>query len=368
MTVRPDAEPAIPHIPQRGRLLVLLLCPIGDTLFATPTLRALRRAYPDTAITVVAHPTNRPLLEDRPDVDHLLTHPTRARASWAGVRRDLAALRTAPFDLGVSLNPVFTPLYRLLASCARWIETPLPPWWWLRSARRTAWARIHAVDIYLRTLDPLRLGPLNANPDLPVSAECRRAALRLLDESGLAGQAPLFALHPGGEGYGGMKRWPAERFAAVGNTLIERYGGALAVLGGPDERELAARVFAGLRAPTVNACGRLTLLETAALLERCRLLVGNDSAPLHMAAAVGVPVVGVYGPSNPDQFAPCSPAGEVVRSGRPCSPCFHFTGTQAFWEHPVCFRPRCLEEVTTEMVLAAVERALRARAPARRAA
>lgn len=336
-------------------VLVLLLCPIGDTLFATPVLRALHQAMPQAQITAVAYPTNRNLLEGRPDVDCIVLHPTSDPATWRTIPAAVKALRTTAFDLAISLNPIMTPVYRLLARARRWIELPLPPWWWLRSARRTPWATTHAVTTYLQTLQPLGITGAATTPDVPVTAAHRQRVTTLLDAHGIRGPTPLLSLHPGGEGYGGMKRWPADRFAVVGNALAERHHATVVIVGGKADLHLAGAVAARLHAPPVNLCGQTSLVETAAVLERCLLLVGNDSSPLHLAAAVGTPVVGIYGPSNPEQFAPVTERGEIVRSGRHCSPCFHFTGTQAFWEHPVCLRARCLEEVAPETVVAAAE-------------
>src|SRR5690606_23171405 len=115
--------------------------------------------------------------------------------------------------------------------------------------------------------------------------------------AGLPGDGPVVALHPGADHFP-AKRWPVDRFALLADRLAERYGARVVLVGGPGDVPLAAAIRERVqRAPLLDLTGRLALLETAAVLERVDLMVGNDSGPLHMAVAVGTPVVALFGPS-----------------------------------------------------------------------
>jgi ADP-heptose:LPS heptosyltransferase len=151
-----------------------------------------------------------------------------------------------------------------------------------------------------------------------------------------------------------MKRWPAARFTSLARTLSVRHQARVVVLGGADEAGLAARL-ADQVPGALSLAGRLNLGQTISVLGRCSLFVGNDSAPLHMAAALGIPTVGIFGPTNPLNFRPRGPRVQVVRSGLGCSPCFHFVGSHSLWSGSRCRVPSCLHAISTSAVLAATE-------------
>jgi ADP-heptose:LPS heptosyltransferase len=162
-------------------------------------------------------------------------------------------------------------------------------------------------------------------------------------------------MHPGGEGFRGMKRWPIERYIDLGLELVKRYGLGVLVLGGPDEVNLA-QIVADAVPNAVSLAGELNLGQTIAILERCSVFVGNDSAPMHMAAAAGVPTVGIFGPTNVTNFRPRGPSVEVLRAGLACSPCFHFAGSHPFWAASHCKVPSCLHAISKQVVLDSIAR------------
>jgi ADP-heptose:LPS heptosyltransferase len=139
-------------------------------------------------------------------------------------------------------------------------------------------------------------------------------------------------MHPGGEGLWGRKRWPVERFAQVADGLSDRLGARIVIMGGKDDAYLAADLASRTHADIINAAGQTTLGETAALAKRCALFIGNDSSPLHIAAAMGVPVVAIHGLTDPRSYHPWVPMGKegvdyvVVRSPLPCAHRFPLIG------------------------------------------
>jgi lipopolysaccharide heptosyltransferase II len=162
------------------------------------------------------------------------------------------------------------------------------------------------------------------------------------------GTKRLVMLQPGARYW--FKAWPAERFAELAGRLAEKHGCAILIGGDAKERDLAEAIRAGARTSVVPLAGRLTLLQYAAVLKRCALFVGNDNGPMHMAAALGVPVVALFGPSNPAEWGPRGARVEVLYKGLDCRRCFH----------PTCTRGEesCMRQITVDEVSAAAGRLL----------
>ena len=332
-------------------ILLLLLLPIGDTLFATPAIRALRRSYPEARIVALAYRTNGGILAANPDIDRLILHPTRQ--DWPGLSAEIGLLwrlNRARFDLLIQFGPVqwwMTQLIRPRSS--RRLRFSL--WQWLLPGGHRPWLRRHATSSYATLLTTIERRHLDAAPVLQCGDADRVAVDALVAP---LGDAPLVALHPGGEGFRGMKRWPQGRFVALAEALAARYGARVVWLGGADEADLAAELEA--RVPgSLSLAGRLDLGETVAVLERSLLFAGNDSAPMHMAATIGLPTVGIFGPTNPANFGPRGTHVAVVRSELACSPCFHFAGSHPLWAGSTCRVPSCLHAISVDAVLQAVD-------------
>ena len=168
-----------------------------------------------------------------------------------------------------------------------------------------------------------------------------------LRESGLEG-GPIVALHPGASCP--SKRWPAERFAAVGDRLTENHGLQVVVLTGPGEAEYGEQVVTRMRQPAARALGRFGLGETACLLRKARLLVSNDSGPVHLACAVGTPVVSIFGRwgggLSPTRWGPTGERSVALHRDIGCRPCLAHNCTIGF---------KCLEAIAVDEVVAAAE-------------
>ncbi|HEY8393548.1 MAG TPA: glycosyltransferase family 9 protein [Thermaerobacter sp.] len=335
-------------------ILVVLLCPLGDTLFATPALRALRRRFPEAEITVLCWSSNEPLLRYNPHVNHVVACPSGLDLAVFPLR-----MLDRRFDLGVGLSHFGT-----------WV-TPF-----FRAAER----------IGFHVLDTRRLGRLYGRPVsdarnrhaieycLGVVAEvgARPDGLHMELYTGPAEKArarellaplrrPVVAMHAGADHFP-AKRWPPERFAELAERLAARFGASVVLVGGPDDVPLSAEIARRVRAvPLLDLTGRLPLLETAAVLERVDLMIGNDSGPLHMAEAVGTPVVGLFGPSDPRNFAPLDPRHRIVvgtcNRGRRCIRWLN--GPLRYLQATEC-RCEAMRTISVEAVLAAATELLAA--------
>ena len=175
-----------------------------------------------------------------------------------------------------------------------------------------------------------------------------RAARDFLSRIGDQGPQPLIAMHCGGH-YFIRKRWPTAYFAELALRIMQA-GYRVILIGGGEDREIAAEVLTEVP-QAGSAVGRLKLGETAALLKKCQLLIGNDSGPLHLAAALGVPTLGLFGPTDPRQFYPyAAPRHRYLYKGFTCSPCFRFGG--GLWQHvPRCSKAYCMYAITPDEVM-----------------
>jgi ADP-heptose:LPS heptosyltransferase len=342
-----------------SRILVGLISPIGDTLLATPALAALRRAFPEAEIAALVAPSNAGILSGNPDVDRLIYAPIQgAEPEWRRYLAAFLALRREHFELIVNFSGASGLTTRFAHPLTPWMFLDLPRWWFLAGGDATLRKR-RAVDHYIRTLTPLVTAP-SADPEarvprIHITAQERAQARELLRVEGIAAASPLIAMHLGGDGFNGRKRWAPERFATVANALVERHDAQVIFLGGEEDIERSTEAAALVDRNAHVLAGRCSLKVTAALIERATLYIGNDSAPLHIAGAVGTPAVAIFGPSDWVEFAPASPkapAPRVVHSNLACSPCFRFVGNDPMWKVNSCYSFACLDAITPEDVLA----------------
>lgn len=345
---------APPDTSSIDRILVLQLCPIGDTLFGTPAIRALRRRFPRAYIADVTWSANREVLEGNPHLDRVILC-----RSGLQLPRLLSALADEDFDAVVGLSNIGSWLSLFTRATVR-VGFNSQTLGWFYSSPVPDRRERHAIDYCLDVVAALGAEPDGRRMDLPVGPADRAWARRLLTASAQA--APLrVAIHPGGRHFP-AKRWPASGFAHVADYLVGQYGAQVVVVGGPDDVKLA-RVLAEearLAEPLVVA-GRTSLKQTAAILEQCDVFIGNDSSPLHMAQAVGTPVVALFGPTDPGNFGPQGPYDVVVRRAVPCSPCFHWLGgsRQYLSYASLVEQPApCMRAIGPADVIAAVEQVL----------
>ena len=355
---RHDAREYTPLDP--GNILVSMLLPIGDTLLATPALAALRQRFPWAKITALVSSSNAGILQDNPNLDSLLfvTEPG-GEPAWRRFVRGLSAMRRNDFDLVINFSPVGKIVLTMAGLYRRSLRVEMPLVWWLVGGHSERFRQRHAVDHYLRAIAPTldhRITDEERQPHLYLTARDRSSARRLLRERGLSPANLLITMHVGGDGFDGRKRWAPQRFADVANRLIERFDAHVLIVGGKTDVELSEQVAALSPHGATVVAGHTSLKETGAMIEMSALFIGNDSCPLHIAAAVNTPAVGIFGPSNYEQFHPIGKRNyrqRVVHSTLPCSPCFNFIGNDAPWVPNNCTSLACLHAIPAADVLKA---------------
>ncbi|HTR05050.1 MAG TPA: lipopolysaccharide heptosyltransferase II [Thermoanaerobaculia bacterium] len=310
---------------------------IGDAVMSLPFLRALRRADPSGLLAVLARRGPATIYRAEGSADEVL-----GRASFA---RDALAARRGRFDEVWLLPNSYRAALLARASGARrrlgyatekrgWLLTdalPPPP------------GTIHQLRDYDALLAAGGVAPDLEAPRLPLPEAARARAKAALEAVGLRERA-FAALCPG-SAFAQTKRWPAERFAALADALAGA-GQPAAILVGPGEEELGARVAAAARSRPPVLGADLDPVELAAALALARVAVTNDSGPMHLCGAVGTPVVAFFGPTDPGRTGPSGSPSRVLDRYVFCSPCFK---TECPYRH------ECLREIAVEDAMRAVE-------------
>ncbi len=305
----------------------------GDVVLTLPLVQVLRRHLPDSQVGFLAIPAAAPLLRNHPDLSEVLVYDKRGiDRGVSGVRRCARRLRERHYDVAlVPHRSIRSALVVRLAGIPRSVGFSSSAGRFLFSDLVSYDPAAHEVDRNLALLGPLGFHSLFvSSPSLyPASEDVARvdALVRSWQEQGGVPRRWV-AVAPGS--VWATKRWPEAHFLALVKKFADA-GRNIALVGGEEDRLLCERIAeeAG-RSHVLNAAGGLTFLQSAELLRRSDLLVSNDSAPAHLAAAMRVPVVAIFGPTVPAfGFAPRGPRDVVVeRRGLPCRPCSIHGGTK----------------------------------------
>lgn len=323
------------------KILVVQLCPIGDTLFGTPAIKALRCQFPDAWIASLVWPVSSEVIKENPNLNEIYIYN-------GSLRKLIGKLRKQQLDLVVELS-----------NRGGWI-TPLlgakynvgfrnRAFKWLYTSSGSIQRDVHAVDYCLDVVKPL--GAILDNPGMEIfiNNDDDEKAKNILASYGVRQDDLMVTMHPGGK-YFPAKRWNTQGFAEVADRLYERYGALVVTVGGTEDDELGKRIESSVtKAKIINLVGKISIKQTAAVIRRSSLFIGNDSSPMHMAVAVKTPVVALFGPTNPSNSRPYGEGHEYIFKYVECSPCFHHLGSPTQY-CPKCIRRECMEAITAEDV------------------
>ena len=304
---------------------ILIIGPswVGDTMLMQPMLARLKQLYPASRIDVLAPPWTAALLRAMPEVTEVIINPFPHGALQPGARYQLGKrLRTTQYDRAIVLpNSFKSALVAFFAHIplrtgyvgearfgllndARWLDKRRLP---LMVERYAQLAEAHRGSIP----HPL------AYPRLAVSAAQRDATLHKL---GLTLTKPIAVFCPGAE-YGSAKRWPVAYFAEIAQRL-QQQGYAVWLIGSAKDKEVAGKIIAMGNPACLNLCGSTDLTDAIALLACAKLVVSNDSGLMHLAAALNIPMLALFGSSSPQFTPPLSAQAHIIRIAIECSPCF----------------------------------------------
>jgi len=325
-------------------VLIIRLSSLGDILLTTPVLRLLREHCPVARIDFLTKAAYKDLLCANPCVDRVLLFDPQQ-----GFRQTLHTLRQTRYDVVVDLHRTLRSrlLFRGLMAERKLTYAK-------RTVRRAllvhlGWNTLRAMtpvpELYAAPLRHLGLTAPLPPVEMhltPASRETMRTYVRQALPHSV--ERPLLALAPGARWP--TKRWPVERFAAVAQELAQTQRAAVVVLGGVEDVPLAQELCQRLRVPVLDSTGKLSLMHTAALLQQCRLLLSNDSGLMHMATALRVPVVAIFGPTVQEfGFYPFKACTQVISADLPCRPCSTKGSARCPRGHH-----QCMQQVTVAQV------------------
>ena len=303
---------------------------VGDAIMALPALRAVRARFPDANIAIVARPYVADIYRGQKICDELIPYdPSATHRGLPGRGRLAQQLRAQKFDVALLLQNAFD------AAWLAWRAGIPERIGYARDGRSLLLTRKVAVPklgetppheqfYYLELLR--RVGWINSLPGesfitLDVAQEHRRAAEGTLSSAGARRNVLRIAIGAGAS-YGSAKCWPPDRFATFVNLFRRHTDADVILFGTPAEQKVADAIATGIKGPSISLVGKTAIADLPALLSRCQLFVGNDSGAMHVAAAVGLPVVAIFGPTDPHGTAPLTPRCTVIQQKPYCSPCF----------------------------------------------
>ena len=313
---------------------------MGDLLHLTPAIRALKERFPQARISIlVGSRMTASLFENNPLVhDTVIFEKKGVHRSLSGLLKLWKELRKRRFDLVINYQRSNLKGW-LLASAAFPCRVLI-----YHKARKR---KIHAVVNHLETLAPLGINPLTADQRLEFipGREAERYAEQLFEASGFHGKT-VVALNPGASFR--IKCWSPDRLAALGERLGNELGAGVIIVGGGGERDLAEEISSGMSRPPLDLVGRTDLLQLGAVIQKCALMVSGDTGPMHMATAVGTPVIALFGAIDPDRTGPVGEGHSIIRHREiACVPC----------NAKSCANRRhlaCMEEISVDEVFRAI--------------
>jgi heptosyltransferase-2 len=303
---------------------------VGDAIMALPALRAVRRRFSDADIAIVARPYVGDIYRDQGICDQLIPYdPKGLHGGFSGRERLAAELRAQKFDTALLLQNAFD---------AAWLA------WRAKIPERIGYARDGRSFLLTKAVPLPRAGEIPAHEKfyylelirragwmdsvtdesfigLRVPEEKRKSAGEFLHKSGVRQGAVRVAIGAGAS-YGSAKCWPPSRFAEVANRLQSEVDAEVILFGTAAEASVSTAISAGMRRPPIDLTGKTTIADLPALLSHCHLFIGNDSGAMHVAAAVGLSIVAVFGPTDPEGTSPVTPRCSIVQQKPYCSPCF----------------------------------------------
>lgn len=288
------------------KVLFITLSNIGDAVLTMPALSAILENFKDTQITLLVSPRAADLFKGDPCFENIIVY--KKNASLGKKMALIKALRGMEFDLLVDFKDTMLP-FLLYAKRKTPAFKKLPPY------------IMHMKDKHLwklRQALPQISGPdYRPNIWIPEGVSTQVEGILKSNHVNIAGL--MVAVAPGARSH--TKQWARDGFLNVCKRLMEELRAQVILIGDQQDSQICSQIQAQMGSSALNLCCKTDLKQLSALLKRCNLLITNDSAPMHIAWAVGTPVVAIFGPTDPDRYRPTGPKDIVIRKDMQCSPC-----------------------------------------------
>jgi lipopolysaccharide heptosyltransferase II len=335
--------------PFPSKFLIVSATGVGDTLWGTPAIRALRETYPQGCIGVLTSPAGFEILKRNPDIDEFFVF-RRGAKGIISLPFMLKKMRMKKFEVAFifhSSDRILWPICYLAGPSERiGLEAKNKGLDFVLTKCVPNPQSVHGVEKRLNLVKEMGVHPHPARISIYLDSQDRQVADRFLEAHGIDRRSPLIGLHPGAQKP--FKCWPARNFVAVGNKLGRKFGSRVIITGDEQEKGLAEEVASRVK-NAVSAAGKLSLRGTAALIEKMQVFITNDTGPMHIASALKTPTVALFSPTDPGVCGPYLDGQSIViQKPKTCSPC-----AEKNCDHPIC-----MDQITPEEVIEAAERIL----------
>ncbi|MBT0653157.1 lipopolysaccharide heptosyltransferase II [Geomobilimonas luticola] len=348
---RYSRPPAVPD----GYCNILVFCrmAIGDIVMAIPSFRALRHSFPNARIVFVTMEWNREVVRSLDYFDEVvyLTNAIVMHRDIGGLLRFIVWLRTCKFDMAVLLDTFLFPFYCYMAGIPVRVGYEFENEGFALTHKAKVTENEYRLHNFLKVVGLSGAQIDDTSMDFPVKLDENDSQIleKLLPQQLLQSTSPVVGIVAGGGRNPGQtvlaKNWTTEGFAQVALELIKKDDAIILLFGKGEDDEIATRLLAHVRREhpdsaerIINVVNKTSLMQAAALLQKCDIVVTNDTALMHLAAAVGTPTVSIFGPTSPANLAPRGNDHRVVQSATACSPCYESQG------YLLC-RSECMKEI-----------------------
>jgi len=329
---------------------------IGDVVLSTPAIKAVRDKYPDAYIAFMVRPYAKDIVEGNPHLDEVIIYDKYGKhKNFLKTVLFALDLRKKKFDLAIMLHPTNrVHMISYIAGIPKRIgfERKMSLLLTKKVPHHKEKGEKHELEYTLDLLKEAGIESRSKELFLPVHENDIAKVDRILEEYHVGKDIPLIAINPGASCP--SKRWSPGNFAKVAESLAEKYKARIIILADKDNAQFANQVAFGMKHEPVNLAGKTTVGELAAILSKCKLFISNDSGPVHIACAVGTPVISIFGRKNsglsPKRWGPRGEKSAVFHKDVGCDVCLAHNCDKGF---------KCLEAITSDEVLRVAERFLR---------
>jgi len=317
----------------------------------TPAIRAIRKRFPNSHVSLLAKPWVMPVFENSEHIDRLLIYDDKGRHKGIFGKFRLARdLKKYHFDAAILLQNAFeAALITFLAKIPLRVGYNTDVRQLLLTHAVSCTDEIkkqHQTDYYLNIIRGIGMKEDNRALYLELNQRDRLRAEKTLLEQHLSLDDKIVGINPGAT-YGPAKQWPLDRYAHLADKIQAFTGGRIIIFGGPNDRKLGKKISQKMQHRPIDLSGKTSLGEAMALIERCDLFITNDSGLMHVAAALDVPLIAVFGSTNSITTGPLSQNSRIVQVPLECSPCLR----------PECPKGHlnCMDQISVEMVFSGVK-------------
>ncbi|MDP2913138.1 MAG: lipopolysaccharide heptosyltransferase II [Candidatus Omnitrophota bacterium] len=336
-------------------ILIIRLDKMGDVILSTPVIKTMREAFPNSRITFMVRPYTRQIVEGNPYLDEVLVYDKDRHAnSITANMKFILKLRRKKFDLALILHPTGrTHILMFLAGIPERVGYD-KKWGFLLTKRiphNKQFGLKHEMDYTLDLVRYIGIKPGSRSLYISKNEECEKMVDGQFARSGIKDTDIVIAINPGASCP--SRRWNTENFARVADGLVLKYNAKVIIIASQNDKALGDDIASKMEAGCLNLSGKTTISDIASILRRIRLFISNDSGPVHIACAVGAPVVVIFGRNDrgvsPFRWGPSGGNDIVLHKDVGCDICLAHNCKKGF---------ECLEAITVDEVLAAADKIL----------